>query len=116
MIQDIIDFFNKPNTLQTGGNRTKKSQKKETKLKKKTKCSKKNRISLKQKKKSDKKTKSVGNKIYNGGGDVLAYRIYDIDDETIVKTKDRCMCIDYKMEGSKFSLKHNHNGHSVKIK
>lgn len=117
MIQDIIDFFSKPETIQSGGNRTKKSQKnKEIKLKKNTKCSKKNRISLKQKKESIKKTKTVKNKVHNGGGDVLAYRIYDIDDETIVKTKDRCMCIDYKMEGGKFSLKHNHNGHRCKNK
>ena len=41
--------------------------------------------------------------------DILSYRIYDSDDETLVKQKDRCMCIDYKMNGNSFSLKHNTN-------
>jgi hypothetical protein len=51
-------------------------------------------------------TNSDGN-----GGEVLLYRMYDVDDTTHTKDKNRCMCINYSMNGNTFSLKHNKNAH-----
>jgi len=57
-----------------------------------------------------------------GGGEtptipqIVSYRMYDNDDNTITKKTDRCMCIDYKMQGNQYSLKGNHQAHRCKNK
>lgn len=45
------------------------------------------------------------------GVDIVVYKMYNNDDTTITKDKNRCMCINYKMVGNTFSLKSNPNAH-----
>ena len=104
VLQELLKYFN------TETNKTKKNihTKKELTRKSKNRIQKGGIIS-----KNNIKTLSnlLDNKNVVGDSDILMYRMYDNDDNTITKNKNRCMCINYTMNGNKFSLKNNINGH-----
>ena len=62
--------------------------------------------------KKNKLTKKKTKKNIKGGYQVVMYRMYDMDDDTIKNKKGRCMCVDYKLDNNgRFSVKHNQNLH-----
>lgn len=77
----------------------------------------KNNKVIKNKKTINKNTKKKINhkkktkKNIKGGYQILMYRMFDKDDDTIKNQSGRCMCIDYKMKNNNFSVKHNKNMH-----
>ena len=80
---------------------------------------KKNRLMVNKKSKKNKKKSLIGKKktkknIKGGTAQIVMYKIYAKDDDTISNdnNKQRCMCVNYKDDGNnKFSVIHNEKLH-----
>jgi hypothetical protein len=108
VLQELLKLFN---TNERSSNKTKKVLRSKKELNNKSK-----RNIQKGGVLSKKNIKTLSNLLSNvkgidNGADVLLYRMYDNDDTTITKDKKRCMCINYSMKGTKFSLKDNKHAH-----